>query len=511
MWSYGYFTELNYTHGYYRELSPAMLRIACLAAGIKPQVEGRLTYLELGYGQGVSVNIHASAADGSFWGTDFNPAQAVHAKELAAASGADLHLFDDSFEELAARTDLPEFDVIALHGIWSWISDANRKTIVDIIRRRLRPGGIVYVSYNCLPGWAPAIPLRQLLTLYGDYGGGQMAGPQGTIEGALQFSGDVLKAGSLYFRDNPSAANHFERLSKQSRQYIAHEYLNADWHLAHFSDMARSLGEAKLTYAGPARLLDRVDGLHLTDDGRTLLNGIGHPVLKETVRDYLVNQRFRCDVFVKGARRLTVPEQRDAWNAQSFVLTTGQEEIPKKLRMPIGEAELPEKSYDPVIAALSECDYAPKSMAELMANPKLQGMKPNEVVEVLMVLVGAGHASPAQTVTDGIAERCRTLNRHICRRALVSTDLNVLASPVTGGGIFVPHPHQLFILALEQGKTDAASLGSFVWEFLDSVGERLVRDGQRVESPEENLKELTITAQKFLTGARPLLTALQVI
>ncbi len=195
-------------------------------------------------------------------------------------SGADLQLLDDSFEELAARTDLPDFDIIALHGIWSWISDANRKTILDIIRRKLRAGGIVYVSYNCLPGWAPAIPVRQLMTLYGDYGGGQMAAPQGAIDGALQFSADVLKAGSRYFRENPAAARHFERLSKQSRNYIAHEYLNTDWHLVHFSDMARSLQEAKLSFVGFARLIDRIDGMHLTEDGRKLLSGIGHPVLR---------------------------------------------------------------------------------------------------------------------------------------------------------------------------------------------------------------------------------------
>ncbi len=137
----GYVTQLDYSYGYYRELNPAMLRLVCLCSAIEPQLRDRPSYLELGFGQGLSINLHAAATEGRFWGTDFNPGQAVRARELAAASGADLHLLDDSFEEFAARTDLPDFDIIALHGIWSWISDANRKTILDIVRRKLRAGG----------------------------------------------------------------------------------------------------------------------------------------------------------------------------------------------------------------------------------------------------------------------------------------------------------------------------------------------------------------------------------
>ena len=84
-----------------------------------------------------SVNIHAAACPGEFWGTDFNPSQAAHARALAEASGSGAILLDDSFAELAARPDLPEFDMIALHGIWTWVSEENRRVIIDIIRRKV--------------------------------------------------------------------------------------------------------------------------------------------------------------------------------------------------------------------------------------------------------------------------------------------------------------------------------------------------------------------------------------
>src|SRR5262249_48536004 len=157
-WTAGYVTEIDYTHGYYRELCPGVLRLACLSAGIAPPSTKPLRYLELGYGQGLSLNIHAAAIASEFWGTDFNPTQVAHARALADASGSGVNLLDDSFAELAARQDLPEFDVIALHGIWSWISEENSRAIVDLIGRKLRVGGMLYISYNCLPGWSPMLP-----------------------------------------------------------------------------------------------------------------------------------------------------------------------------------------------------------------------------------------------------------------------------------------------------------------------------------------------------------------
>jgi SAM-dependent methyltransferase len=510
-WSHGYFTDLNYTNGYNRDMSPAMLRLACLCQAIQPQLSEEPTYLELGFGQGLSINIHAAGSAGSYWGTDFNPAQTVEARKLGLASGANLRLFDDSFEELASRNDLPDFDVIALHGIWSWISEANQKVITDIIRRKLRPGGIVYVSYNCLPGWAPVIPIRELMSLYKEFGEARMSGPLGMIEGALQFSGEVSRAGSIYFQENPVAGRHLEQLMKQERAYLAHEYLNADWHLGHFSDMARSLGDAKLTFVGSARLLDGMDALQLTGEGRKLLSQIGHPIMRETVRDYLLNRRFRSDIFAKGARKLSGPEHRDAWHSLNFVLSTPLVDIPKKIPLSRGEVELPADKYDPILEALCEDKYRPKGVDELLQHSKLRGFQPQDVVEALTVLTGAGFTAPVRDPSKKVQEQCKALNRHILDRARVSMDLHHMVSPVTGGGIAIPHIAQLFILALREGKTDADSLANHVWEFLDSIGERLVRDGQSIESRDENLKELRGSAVSFLRSGRPLLEALQII
>jgi hypothetical protein len=161
-WTSGYIADLAYTFGYYPELNPLRMRLAFLHAGLTmPRVE---TACELGYGQGVSVNVHATATLAQWWGTDFNPTQASFAQELASVSTSEARLYDEAFAEFCARTDLPDFDFIGLHGIWSWISEQNRSTIVDFLRRKLKVGGALYISYNTMPGWAAFAPMRHLLT-----------------------------------------------------------------------------------------------------------------------------------------------------------------------------------------------------------------------------------------------------------------------------------------------------------------------------------------------------------
>lgn len=51
---------------------------------------------------------------------------------------------DDAFEDFVKRPDLPEFDFIGIHGIWSWISDEARQAMVDFVRKKLSVGGVLY-------------------------------------------------------------------------------------------------------------------------------------------------------------------------------------------------------------------------------------------------------------------------------------------------------------------------------------------------------------------------------
>lgn len=83
-WTDGYVSDVGYTYGYYAELNPRNIRLAFLNQGLKPPEVG--VACELGFGQGITANMHVAASTIQWFGTDFNPAQAGFAQDLAMAS-----------------------------------------------------------------------------------------------------------------------------------------------------------------------------------------------------------------------------------------------------------------------------------------------------------------------------------------------------------------------------------------------------------------------------------------
>jgi SAM-dependent methyltransferase len=510
-WSQGYVTGVGYTYGYHRETSPVFQRFCLLLRGLSCDDPGEpASHCELGFGQGVSLNINAAANPGQYIGTDFNPAHAAHAIGMAHHVGGKLRLYDDSFEQLLARDDLPAFDSISLHGIWSWVSRENHQMITKLAARHLRPGGLFYVSYNCFPGWASAHPLRQLFALHNRYAAGPPDIAQ-RIDAALKFSGAVLAADVRFARAAPGVHERLQRISGQSRDYLAHEYFNREWNCMYFTEVADALAVAKLDFATTAEPLDVVDTINLTSDGIAFLNGIAHPMLREQIRDYFVNQQFRRDLYQRGIRRLAPVELREQMLATRIVLERVVTAIPMTVNGGQGEARLQETIFRPLLDVMAAQDYAPKSFGELLQ--LLPGLSLPQLTMASAVLVGAGHAAPCQSAMSVrlVREKCAALNQHLLERARTRDDVNHLASPVTGAGIAVGRFQQLFLLAHDRGCEQPADWAQFTWKLLAEHGHSLLKGGRPLATPEENLAELTAQANEFAMDRLPILRAVEIV
>ncbi|WP_422015496.1 class I SAM-dependent methyltransferase [Reyranella sp.] len=509
-WGEGYVTDLEYTAGYYRELNPSLLRFACLHGGIQPPPAGPLNYLELGFGQGLSLNIHAAACPGTYWGTDFNPSHTARAAQFTDPQDGSIRLLNDSFAELQARSDLPDFDVIALHGVWSWISDANRRAIVDIARRKLKVGGILSVSYNCDPGWAALQPLRHLMYLHTRMNTAPAGGRAASVDQALAFSSKLEKAGALYFRNNPQVGPFLQAISAMDRKYLVHEYLGEDWQPMAFSQVVDWLAPARVEFAASANLLDQVENLMLNPAGRQLVAEAGNRVLRETIRDYLVHQRFRRDIFVKGLRPLSAVDRLEQLDRQSIVLKTLPSQVPSKIAGPFFEANLQPDVYGLLVEALASDGHAPKTIADLRARGAARNVSAAHIVEGVAMLIGMDHAVPAEAATAESRRRCAALNRALCERARRGDEFPCLASPVAGTGIEVSRLQQCFLLALANGATDAVAVARDVWAMLSAMGQSVLKDGKGLEGAEANLAELEQQAAAFQSQRLPLLKSLGV-
>jgi SAM-dependent methyltransferase len=511
-WTAGYVADIGYTFGYYTELNPLRVKLAFLNAGLVPPEMGHAC--ELGFGQGMSANLHAAASVVQWHGTDFNPSQAAFAQELAGAAQSNARLFDEAFDQFCSRSDLPEFDYIGLHGIWSWISDHNRSVIVDFIRRKLKVGGVVYISYNTQPGWAAMVPMRNLLTEHTAIMGAEGAGIVSRIDGALEFVDQLMDANPAYARANPQVADRIKKIKSQNRHYVAHEYFNKDWQPMAFKQMEEWMEQAKLQWACSAHYLDSIDTLNLTGKQQKFLATISDPMFRQTTRDFCVNQQFRKDYWVKGARTLSKIERAEALRSVRMILVQPRAEVSLKLTTSLGEAKLQEGIYGPILDLLS--DHKPRSLGQIEQALKLgndtKGLSFSQIQQSVMVLSGSGSLLAVQDEGAVVKAKksCERLNAHLMQKARAGNELSYLASPVTGGGITVQRFHQLFLMARQQGHKQPQDWAKLVWDILSMQGQRLIKEGKRVEGAKENMAELTEMAQAFADKNLPIFKALQI-
>jgi SAM-dependent methyltransferase len=507
-WTEGYVAEIDYTYGYYEELNPQRLLVPFLNVGLQPpQV---VTACELGYGQGISANLHAAASGARWYGTDFNPAHAAFAQSLATIAGSGAELFDQSFAEFCARSDLPEFDFIGLHGIYSWVSRENQAVIVDFVRRRLKVGGVLYLGYNAQPGYAATAPLQHLLARHAEVMGAPGRGVIARIDGALEFADKLLAATPLFALANPPVPERLRQIKEQNRQYLAHEYLNRYWRPLWFAELAEQLAPAKMTYACSAIYLDHINTLNLTVEQHSLLGEITDPVFRQTIRDFIINQQFRRDYWVKGARRVPQLELAEVIRGLKIILATPRTDVALIATGSLGPRDMAPNIYNAVLGALADGDAKAIGAIEQAVRPA--GLRLGTVYEAVMVLAGKGDLAIVQDEAAQAGAKTRTdrLNLHLLEKARGSADVNYLASPVTGGGIPAGRFHQLFLLGLRQSRQGADDLARFAWEILAMQGQRVVKDNKPLDTEADNLTELAVQAREFLDKRLPTLRKLQI-
>ncbi len=507
-WSRGYVADITYSHGYFHELSPPFIRFCLLLEGLdhaggESDPDGRYHYCELGYGQGVSANLHAAANPrGRFWGTDFNPDHALFAQGVARQAGVDAQWLATGFDELI-EADLPDFDFVGLHGVWSWIDAPTRQSVVEFLRRRLKVGGVVYLSYNVMPGWSAEKPLRDLLWLQSELAGSPGDPTPRRIKGALDFAQVLRRGRAAYFEHNPRAGAMLEDMQRDDIHVVAHEYFNRSWHITYFADLARGLQAAGLEFGCSLHKSDLVGEVRQRAHACGLDTTGMNPALRETTHDFILNRRFRRDVFTRGARRLS-PAAREARLLEvGFVLMRPASAATSTVQTPYGSVTLDPGLLHKLLRVL-EGEPAPVTLRELRVRAELQGVTLASVVQVLASLVAQGQAWPvfADDQRHAGGAHTRAANRAVAERALEDDVLRYLASPVTGHAIDASRSDRLLLLAWEQGVRGAQALADAVWRAApDHWRGLLPEDGQDDAAARE---QALAHARHFLEAVRPL-------
>ncbi|RZI42501.1 methyltransferase domain-containing protein [Herbaspirillum sp. HC18] len=492
-WDDGYVSDINYTVDFIPEQSPACLSLACVLNGFEPvSVDQPFNYLELGSGRGFTANIlAASNPQGTFHAVDFLPSHVVEARQLATAAGLEnISYLENSFAELAEGKvpDLPQFDFVTMHGVYSWVSPENRRHIRDILARYLKPGGIVYLSYNAMPGWTPMLPLQKLMR---EHAGAYPGRSDVQVRDAQQFIEKLFELRALHFSKHKALKAAFDATMDSDSHYLAHEYMNQHWEPLHFADVARDLAIAKLDFAGSATLAKAFEHLYLSSEQREMLSAIPNEMLRETAKDCLINASFRRDVFIRGARRMSSRRQREWLWRMGIALIARRETITLDFKHPLGALKGREDLYAPMLDALEE---RPHTVGELAALPSLRNETLENIVEAATLLIDTEKAgiycANAMERDPGPAHR---LNQAIALGSAYECTHMALASPLLGSGAWASLVQRLVYSAIcgQSGDVNASAVIEHVRRCLEAQNDRLTTETESTEA-EQAVIEKTV-------------------
>lgn len=284
--------------------APERLALASLLHGGPRARLDQYRVLEIGCADGANLlPLAYYRRHAEFVGIDGADSQIAIANSRKEALGLPNIEFIQTDFLTAAECLSGQFDFIIAHGVFSWISQDVRDSLLELCAQRLATGGLLYLNYNTYPGWNVRGMVREFLLA-------QTAGETSLrIRGQRAQEVAAKVVSSLTIGEHPYAqliANEFRFVCENHVSYVVHEYLAADNHPYWRSDFLELMSQYDLAYVAdadfnyasgriPEELAPRLEKEQIT--GRTI---------DDTV-DLLCYRQLHSPIFTK-----------DPWTKQSL-------------------------------------------------------------------------------------------------------------------------------------------------------------------------------------------------
>ena len=400
----GYVTDVPYLRNFQREMAPAWLDCVATLCGVAPPDRATgFAWCDLGCGQGLTATVLAATHPaGRFVGVDLMPAHIANARQLATDAGVgNLEFYNADFAAVDLGT--ARFDYIVAHGVYAWIDDASQAALCRLIDRHLAPGGLVYLSYNAMPGWAADMPLQRLLLALG----ATMPGDSiARFRAAADLVGRVAASGAPSLTASPIAAQLETIEERHARAYLAHEYLAPHWQPLFVSEVRKTMAQIGLVPVGSATFADNFDSFVLRAAEREVLALVTDPGAHELVRDFLTHKRFRRDVFGRDVPALDDDERRERLCAMRFALTCPADSVTFVTRTAAGQLKFDNPVSRAIVTALAG---GPCHLSQITA---AEGAS-QDLIASLIALCCGGDVRPVEDGDVSVAALNRLLLDHI--------------------------------------------------------------------------------------------------
>lgn len=411
-WNQKYKYDLPSTFASSKEINPLYLHYVLSSKGFACPDFKEGNTLFIGCGNGLSLSMH-TACNSSHWkGIEFNPVSVNSAKRRAKQCHIAIDLCADDLEALAQRDDLPKFDLICVPAVWSWIAKEDQERLIDIISKHLNDGGVLFMSYNCTVGMINYESVRELLKLYDTTHHIDSLNDQERMMSLSKFLFPVVEKNAIFVCSQPDFSDRLIEANHNPKPFLS-ESLNTYWSMDHFSEVSKRLERADVGYVCSANSIDNLDNINLTKEQRDFLEPLLGTNLYEETRDFMVNQRSRFDIYIKGAVPLNPNEYLAEVSSHFITLMIDISGFDYVLEGNQGPVELDKSIYEPLLAILS--DNSPKNIGAMIDAMLQHNAELNitDIIEAINTLIFAGVCSLAQdprTISEETLNQCLMLN-----------------------------------------------------------------------------------------------------
>jgi SAM-dependent methyltransferase len=382
-------------------LTPTRIRASGLIFGFRAAPCATASVLEIGCGDGLNLaGIAAVAPDSRCVGFDLSADAIARGRAFVETAGlANIDLRHGNIMDYPR--DGEKFDYIITHGVYAWIPAPVRTALLELIAARLAPGGVAYVSYDCMPANAVKLAVNRFLIAHT----AGITDPVKRIERAYELVGVLAANQHSGSRLKLQLDSLVEQMPHYDPGYFFHDFLAEFYGPVTVAEFGAAAAASGLTLAGDVGLTDIFIG-DLEDRGRAMVEAAGADLIaRASLLDMLRGgQTFRKSLLVR--RDAPPPPADDRLADLTFAYLgnneTGTDEIGPFTKFYIGtDVYMIVRGTDDlaVVAALEKVAPNELSFDEVVAQ---SGLARETVLPILEKVVTLGlvtiHATPQNFV-----------------------------------------------------------------------------------------------------------------
>ncbi|MGB0695879.1 MAG: methyltransferase regulatory domain-containing protein [Rhodospirillaceae bacterium] len=375
--------------------APAALNAAAVFCGFRPRtLEVGFTWAMIGCGDGFDALLAAAAhPEGQFLGLDEDDASLTKGRGLAQAA----FLSNIRFEQVSYRTldpaALPPLDFVVVNDLISRVDPETRAAVLGRAAQALKPGGIMLVDYQALPGWAAQAPLRDILFSVAADAPDAMA----KARAGRDWLKRMREGNAKYFRDHPRIAETVDRLLTQDTTAVRKAFFDGAIQPFHFAQIQAELHSMGLQFAGRAELFLNIADFAIPDSGRAELRGAKSRAEFEALRDFFRNEAHRRDLFVKG----TPFASTKAWEEAQWEQVVGcvTEHAHHRRSIDFGDVVM-DYSGPPFEQVLQVAGAGAMPVSLIAETEAVEAFPPSMVLEAVRLLLAGGLLRPFAGSTE---------------------------------------------------------------------------------------------------------------